>query len=61
MPLEVADTSEHHQGFGNGVIAAVVQPLNPNGCAGFEAVPAPEAEWIAIPQTGRRISTLTAG
>jgi hypothetical protein len=61
MPLEVADTSEHNQGFGNGIIAAVVQPLMFNGCTGFEAVPAPEAEWIAIPQAGRCISTPMAG
>jgi hypothetical protein len=61
MPLEVADTSEHNQGFGRGVIAAVVQPLMSDGCTGFEALPFPEAEWIAIPQAGRRISTPTDG
>jgi hypothetical protein len=61
MPLEVADTSEHNQGFGKGVIAAVLQPLMSNGCSGFEALPAPEAEWIAIPQAGRRVSTPMAG
>jgi hypothetical protein len=61
MPLEVADTSEHNQGFGHGVIAAVVQPLMSNRCTGFEALPAPEAEWIAIPQAARPVSTPMAG
>jgi hypothetical protein len=37
MPLEVADTAEHNQGFGQGVIAAGMQPLTSNDCSGFEA------------------------